>query len=148
MLTSIKRLYWFIQALYWQSNSMNLLAYKFTSNPFAVLLWFPRQKSSLVALICWQWTNNYWVVRRPRPSFAPKYLKIKYIIIRCIFSSFSLTREPATWHANNCLQIMVCSCIVAPKCVLLQRTFCSCVIVTMISGEKWQIAPLSCQRVT
>ena len=52
-----------------------------------------------------------------------------------------------TWPANNCLQIMVCSCLVPSKCVLLQIIFCSCVIGTMFWREKWQVASLNCQKV-
>ena len=37
-------------------------------------------------------------------------------------------REPTMWPANNCLQIMVCSCaIMLCNCVWLQIIFCSCV---------------------
>jgi len=63
------------------------------------------------------------------------------------FSFLFIGREPTTCPANNCLQIMVCSCVVLSKRVLLQRIFCSCVIQTTFSIEKWQIASLSCQRV-
>ena len=42
---------------------------------------------------------------------------------------------------------MVCSCVVPSKRVLLQIIFCSCVIGTTFSKEKWQIASLSCQEV-
>jgi len=73
--------------------------------------------------------------------------KIKRIIIRCVLFFFFIGWEPTTWPANNCLQMVVSSCVVPSKCVLLEITFCLCVIVTMISGEKWQIAPLSCQGV-
>ena len=69
------------------------------------------------------------------------------IIIRCAFFFLSIGREPTTWPANNCLQIMVCSCEVPSKRVLLQIIFCSCVIGTTFSREKWQIASLSCQEV-
>ena len=31
------------------------------------------------------------------------------------------------WPANNCLQIMVCSCAMSSNCVWLQIIFCSCV---------------------
>ena len=72
---------------------------------------------------------------------------LNYIIIRCIFSFLSIGRESTTWPANNCLQIMVCSCVVPSKRVFLQIIFCSCVIGTTFSREKWQIASLSCQEV-
>ena len=68
-------------------------------------------------------------------------------IIRCIFSFLSIGWVPTTWPANNCLQIMVCSCIVPSKRVWLQIIFCSCVIATTFSREKCQIASLSCQEV-
>ena len=61
------------------------------------------------------------------------------------FSFLSIGRESTTWPANNCLQIiMVCSCVVPYKRVLLHTIFCSCVIGTTFSREKWQIASLSC----
>ena len=74
-------------------------------------------------------------------------LIIMRIIIQCVFSSLSIGRESTTWPANNCLQIMVCSCVVPSKRVLLQIIFCSCVIGTTFLREKWQIASLSCQKV-
>ena len=44
------------------------------------------------------------------------------------FFFLSIDREPTTWPANYCLQIMVCSCLVPSKRVLLQMIFCSCAI--------------------
>ena len=41
---------------------------------------------------------------------------------------------------------MVCSCVVPSKRVLLKIIFCSCVIGTTLSREKWQIACLSCRK--
>ena len=73
--------------------------------------------------------------------------QISSIIIRCVFFFLSIGRESTTWPANNCLRIMVCSCVVPSKRVLLQIIFCSCVIGTTFSREKWQIASLSCQEV-
>ena len=72
---------------------------------------------------------------------------ILLFIIRCIFFFLSIGRESTTWPVNNCLQIMVCSCIVPSKCVFLQIIFCSSVIGTTFSREKWQIASLSCREV-
>ena len=40
--------------------------------------------------------------------------------------------EPTKWPANNCLQIMVCSCAMSSNCVWLQITFCSCVKETIL----------------
>ena len=62
------------------------------------------------------------------------------------FFFLSIGREPTMWPANNCLQIMVCSCLVPSTRVLLQIIFCSCVIGTTFSGRKWQIASSSCQE--
>ena len=74
-------------------------------------------------------------------------------IIQCGFLFPSFGRESTTWPANNCLQIMVCSCVEPSKRVLLQIIFCSCVIGTTFSREttflreKWQNTSLSCQEV-
>ena len=69
------------------------------------------------------------------------------LIIRCVFFFLSIGRESTSWPANNFLQIMVCSCVVPSKRVFLRRIFCSSVIGTTFSREKWQIASLSCQEV-
>ena len=63
------------------------------------------------------------------------------------FFFLSIGRQLTTWPANHCLQIMVSSCAVPSKRVLLQIIFCSCVIGTTFLREKWQIASLSCQEV-
>ena len=52
-------------------------------------------------------------------------LTLNKIIIRCIFSFLFINRELITWPANNCLQISV----------LLQITFCSCIIETTLLCE-------------
>ena len=62
-------------------------------------------------------------------------VKITNLIIRCVFFFLSTGREFTTWTANNCLQIMVCSCVVPSKRVLLQIIFCSCVFGTMFSRK-------------
>ena len=40
-------------------------------------------------------------------------------------SFFFITREPTTWPAYTCLQIMVCSSAMSSNCVSLQIIFCS-----------------------
>ena len=40
------------------------------------------------------------------------------IIIRCKFFFLFIGRKSTTWPANNCLQIMFCSCAVPSNCVL------------------------------
>ena len=46
------------------------------------------------------------------------------------FSFLFIGLGPTTWPASNCLQIMLCSHIIE----------------TTLSGEKWHISSLSCQR--
>ena len=91
--------------------------------------------------ICKKWFLR--VVSRC-PHFTARHSKRKrghkhrpiftVIIIRCIFDCLSICREPTTWPANNCLQIMVCSCVV-PQ-LILQLIFCSCAIGSTFSREK------------
>ena len=94
-------------------------------------------------LVFWIQTGGKTVNNLPKAIES----ETNYIIIRCVFSSLPIGRESITWPANNCLQIMVCSCVVPSKRVLLQIIFCSCAIGTTFSREKWQVASLSCQEV-
>ena len=55
-----------------------------------------------------------------------------HIIIRSKFFFLFIGREPTTWPANNCLQIIVCSCEMPSNCVWLQIIFCSYVKVTVL----------------
>ena len=57
---------------------------------------------------------------------------ITLIIIRSKFFFLFIGQEPTTWPANNCLQIMVCSCAMPSNCVWLQIIFCSCVKETLL----------------
>ena len=97
-------------------------------------MWYNTPHWKLISLIC--------CARR-----SPKVTIITVIIIRCSFFFLSIGRQPTTWPANNCLQTMVCSCVVPSKRVLLQIIFWSWVIGTTFSREKWLIASLSCQEV-
>ena len=45
----------------------------------------------------------------------------------CRFVFLFIGRKLTTWPANNCLQIMVCSCSVSSNCVWLQIILCSCI---------------------
>ena len=55
------------------------------------------------------------------------YLRKCYNRSRQLFFLF-IGREPTTWPAKNCLQIMVCLCAISSSnCVWLQIIFCSCV---------------------
>ena len=44
------------------------------------------------------------------------------IIIRCKCFFLFIGRDPTTWPANNCPQIMVCSCIMLFNCFLAANT--------------------------
>ena len=48
-----------------------------------------------------------------------------------LFISF-IGKEPTMWPANNCLQIIVCSCTMLSNCVWLQIIFCPCVKETVL----------------
>ena len=62
-------------------------------------------------------------------------LTINYSIIWCKLFFLFTGRKPTTWPANNCLQIMVCSCAISSNCVLLQMwIFCSCINETTFSS--------------
>ena len=65
------------------------------------------------------------------PTLHEHRLTLNKIIIRCIFSFLFISRELITWPANNCLQISV----------LLQITFCSCVIETTLLCENGRWVP-------
>ena len=51
--------------------------------------------------------------------------QIIYIIILCKFFFLFIGRKPTMWPVNNCLQIMVCSCVMSSNFVWLQIIFCS-----------------------
>ena len=59
-------------------------------------------------------------------------LLINCIIIRSKFFFLFIGRERTMWPANNCLQIMVCSCAMPSNCVWLQIIFCTCVMETVL----------------
>ena len=69
------------------------------------------------------------------------------IIVRCKLFFLFISWEPTIWPANNCLQIMVCSCAMSSNCVSLQIIFCSYVnhaflLRAIALAWKWQIASL------
>ena len=49
------------------------------------------------------------------------------LIIQCKFFFLFIRQEATMWPANNCSQIIVCSCATLSNCVCLQIIFCSCV---------------------
>ena len=56
---------------------------------------------------------------KPMKTLELHYPVIQFLIISviilCDFFFLSIGRESTTWPANNCLQIMVCSCVVPSK---------------------------------
>ena len=69
---------------------------------------------------------------------------IMQIIIQSKFFFLFIGREPTTWPANNCLQIMVCSCAMPSNCVWLQ-IFCSCVKETVLFSFLWLLLCENCR---
>ena len=69
--------------------------------------------------------NNYCIDRASKN-------RVSRIIIRSKFFFLFIGRGPTTWPANNCLQIMVCSCAMPSNSVWLQIIFCSCVKETVL----------------
>ena len=63
---------------------------------------------------------------------------IMQIIIQSKFFFLFIGREPTTWPANNCLQIMVCSCAMPSNCVWLQ-IICSCIKETVLFSFLWSL---------
>ena len=57
----------------------------------------------------------------------------RVFIIRSKFFCLFVGREPTTWPANNCLQIMVCSCAMLSNWFWLQIIFCTCLKETVLS---------------
>ena len=68
-----------------------------------------------------------WPSKATIAMLAGEILKfvITAIIISCKFFFLFIGRELTTWPADNCLQIMVCSCAMSFNCVWLQIIFCS-----------------------
>ena len=65
--------------------------------------------------------------------------KQKGIIIQCKCFFLFIGQEPTTWPANNCLQIMVCSCAMLFNCFWLLILFCSCVNETTLFSFLWPL---------
>ena len=69
------------------------------------------------------------------------------VIIQCKFSFLFIGREPTTWPANNCLQIMVCSCPKTSNCVwpqilnirLMRKWNHAILLHAIVLAWKWQI---------
>ena len=68
----------------------------------------------------------------PRQLFATSTFPVTHLIIRSKFLFLFIGREPAAWPANNCLQIMVCSCAMPSNCVWPQIIFCTYVKETVL----------------
>ena len=88
------------------------------------------------------------------PDKSPRgmgMLGIDWAIIIIIWSKFLFLffgPEPTTWPANNCLQIMVCSCAMLSNCVWLWRLAANNILLihkrnyAFLLAWKWQTALL------
>ena len=65
-------------------------------------------------------------------------MQINAFIIRCKCFFLFIGREPTMWPANNCLQMMVCSCTMPFTC-WLQILFCLCINETMLFSFLWSL---------
>ena len=88
---------------------------------FNGLLLFYMHSSKLSLAVDIKWTRSWYYFT----IFVER--DINEFIIRCKCFFFFIGREPTTWPANNCLQIMVCSWAMSFNCFWLQILFCSCV---------------------
>ena len=70
--------------------------------------------------------------------------RISIIIIRCKRFVLFNGRKPTTWPANNCLQIMVCSCAMSFNCFWLHEVF-GCKYYSVHAQMKPRFSP-SCDR--
>ena len=115
-----------LSVLFFFTNEQNVLI---------VVLFYYKGMSEKVTMQITQ-LSFFFVAKRTYPvkcSASRKQLRLSFDAS----SSFRfIGREPTTWPANNCLQIMVCSCVVLSKCDLLQIIFCPCVVVTTLSVKK------------
>ena len=69
------------------------------------------------------------------------------IIIWSKFFFLFIGQEPTTWPANNCLQIMVCSCLMPSNCAnnilaCVKETMPFSILCRITLAWKWQIAVL------
>ena len=83
--------------------------------------------------------NNPSLAISSNVSYLINVLIINVFIIRSKFFFLFIGRELTTWPANNCLQIMVCSCAMAPNFVWLQTMFCTCVKETVLFSFLWSL---------
>ena len=108
---------------------------------FAELLALKR--GDYASRLSWLWVNVSFAIltlalhclkesrsRRTNVDFCARQI-YRFIILSKIFFLF-IGREPTTWPANNCLQIMVCSCTMPSNYVWLQIIFCTCVKETVL----------------
>ena len=72
-------------------------------------------------------------IARKRKAWFHLCMSRIYIIIRCKCFFLFIGGEPTTRPANNCLQIMVCSCAMYFNCFWLQILFCLCVNETTLA---------------
>ena len=108
-----------------------LLSFALDNDRMAFLL--EREKNwkwKLFLRLGWAPVSAEWplfILKAPSPQVI-----IIIIILRSKLFLLFIGREPTTWPANNCVQIMVCSCAMLSNCVWLQIIFCSCVKETVL----------------
>ena len=87
--------------------------------------WRQQKMQNICKLACFQISEfvSYWKVRWA--FYGNDAVSILWQWCRFVF--LFIGRELTTWPANNCLQIMVCSCSVSSNCVWLQIILCSCI---------------------
>ena len=73
-------------------------------------------------------------------------VQVALIIIQWSFCLPFHWPRATTWPANNCLQIMVCSCVVPSKRVFLQIIFYARVIETTFSRKKGRSLPWAARK--
>ena len=104
------------------------------------------------AEVFWRIPHCQDLLRPTGDGHAWNWLLKPLSLISLIWSKFFflfIGRKPFTWPANNCLQIMVCSCTMSSNCVWLWHLAANDILLmrkrthAFLLVWKWQIALLS-----
>ena len=95
---------------------------------YVVVIFYRRLPQSIPSSL----TRFHFPSSQPPFQYATCTSPIMHLVIRSKVFFLFIGREPTTWPANNCLQIMVCSCAMPSNSVWLQIIFCSCVKETVL----------------
>ena len=90
----------------------------------------------LLLSTCWLWRIS--LILQPIRNSKIFWMNNNANIIQSKFFFLFIGREPTTWPANNCLQIMVCSCAMPSNCAWLQ-IICSCIKETVPFSFLWSL---------